>query len=278
MIPIIYPYKLGSKSAKNLAEMLGTRRVRPDGRYVPRRNHLIVSLGAMTTPNWAQRARERGVEVINLWSNLGNAQDKLAALRVLKENGVAVPAFTANREEAKAFFTQRRSVVFCRTLLRAHGGRGIVIARSPEELVRAPLYTKYFPKKYEYRVHVFKGKVIDAAQKRLVNPARRAEIENTRNQLVRNLENGWIYARTDVNISEELKQACIKACSLLKLDFGAVDCAVNEDGQYVIFEVNTAPGLEGTTLRSYANAIQAYMAEKQQKQNAQGFLYRRYNR
>jgi len=281
MIPIIYPYKLGSKSAKNLAEMLGTRRVKPNGRYVPEKRHVIVSLGAQTIPNWANIARERGVEVINIWNNLELAQNKLTALRILKENGVAVPAFTSSREEARSFFTQRRSVVFCRTLLRAHGGRGIVIARSPEELVHAPLYTKYFPKEKEFRVHVFKGKVIDIAQKRLVNQERRANIEEARNRFVRNLENGWIYAREGVTLNDNVKQACIKACSLLKLDFGAVDCAVDAEGNYVIFEVNTAPGLEGTTLRKYADAIRQYIWEKEQQQrnqNAQGarnrFIYR----
>lgn len=274
MIPIIYPYKLGSRSAKNLAQMLNTRRVKPNGRYVPKQRHVIISLGAQTVPSWAALARQRGVEVINIWSNLESAQNKLTALRILRENGVSVPAFTASREQAKEFFTQRRSVVFCRTLLRAHGGRGIVIARSPEELVQAPLYTKYFPKEREYRVHVFKGKIIDIAQKRLVNQQRRAAIEANRNQLVRNLENGWIYAREGVNLPDEVKQACIKSCALLQLDFGAVDCAVNAEGGYVIFEVNTAPGLEGTTLRNYANAINAYVAEKQQQQNAQMVLAR----
>lgn len=260
MIPIIYPYKLGSRSARNLARLLNTRCVRPNGRYVPKRNHVVISLGAQTVPNWAQRAAYRNVHIVNKWDQLESAQNKITALRVLKANNISVPIFTHSREEARAYFTQPRSIVFCRTLLRAHGGRGIVIARSPEDLVYAPLYTKYFKKESEYRVHVFKGQVIDIAQKRLVNVERRQAIEGVRNQLVRNLENGWIYAREGVNISEELKTACVKACSVLHLDFGAVDCATNDRGEYVIFEVNTAPGLEGTTLQRYAAAIRAYLA------------------
>ena len=265
MKPIIYPYKLGSKSAKKLAELLGTKRVRPDGNYRPRKHHFIVSLGAQQYPRWGARADELRVPVVNKWGTLDNAQNKLAAFYKLQEAGIPVPKFTNSREEAKAFFTQRRSVVFCRTLLRAHGGRGIVIARSPEELVPAPLYTKYFPKRFEYRIHVFKGEVIDAAQKRLVRAERR---EEERNQLVRNLENGWIYAREGLNIPQALKDACIKSCQVLNLDFGAVDCAVAEDGSFAIFEVNTAPGLEGTTLQSYASAIRRHMAKEEQKQNA----------
>lgn len=269
----VYPYKLGSQSAKQLATFLGAKRVKVAGRYIPRKNHIVVSMGASQTPSWATRAGTMGTDILNKWNTIGLAQNKLTALQILERNGVPVPKFTSSREEAKAFFTQARSVVFCRTLLRAHGGRGIVVARSPEELVYAPLYTKFFPKEAEYRVHVFKGEVIDVAQKRRVNEARRS-LNPNRSLLIRNLENGWIYARDGVVISDAIKEICIKSCNLLQLDFGAVDIAVNADGACVVFEVNTAPGLERTTLRSYANAILKYQQKEQEKENA----FRNYRR
>jgi glutathione synthase/RimK-type ligase-like ATP-grasp enzyme len=43
------------------------------------------------------------------------------------------------------------------------------------------------------------------------------------------------------------------------LDFGAVDIGHRLiDNQFFVFEVNTAPGLEGTTLDKYAKAIYNY--------------------
>lgn len=266
MKPVIFPYKVGSKSAKALAQMLQTKRVLPNGRYRPKKSHIIFSLGGTTTPNWEAIARMRGVEILNRWDRISNAIDKLSALQILQRNGVAVPVFTNSKEEARTYFTQRRSVVFCRTLLRAHGGRGIVIARSPEELVDAPLYTKYFPKIMEFRVHVFKGNIIDYAQKRRVN-RERLEAIGERSSLVRNVENGWIYARENVTLPSNITEACIKACNVLNLDFGAVDVAIDANGNYVIFEVNTAPGLQGTTLTNYARAFQQYCIQKQQQKS-----------
>ena len=52
---------------------------------------------------------------------------------------------------------------------------------------------------------------------------------------------------------KEKRNAAIKA---LGLDFGAVDIIYNEaEDQHYVLEVNTAPGLEGTTLQKYTEAI-----------------------
>jgi len=48
----------------------------------------------------------------------------------------------------------------------------------------------------------------------------------------------------------------LAAVSALGLDFGAVDIIYNEhENQYYVLEVNTAPGLEGTTVEKYAEAF-----------------------
>jgi D-alanine-D-alanine ligase-like ATP-grasp enzyme len=48
----------------------------------------------------------------------------------------------------------------------------------------------------------------------------------------------------------------IKAVNCLGLYFGAADVIWNDKEQRAyVLEVNTAPGLEGTTLENYANAF-----------------------
>jgi glutathione synthase/RimK-type ligase-like ATP-grasp enzyme len=48
----------------------------------------------------------------------------------------------------------------------------------------------------------------------------------------------------------------LAAVSALGLDFGAVDIIWNErEDKCYVLEVNTAPGLQGSTLENYANAI-----------------------
>ena len=76
---------------------------------------------------------------------------------------------------------------------------------------------------------------------------------------IRNHANGWVYARAEIAPPEELLSSAAKAVKLLGLDFGAVDIGHRViDNKFFVFEVNTAPGLEGTTLDKYSKAIYNY--------------------
>ena len=142
--------------------------------------------------------------------------------------------------------------IYCRTTTTGHSGRGIVIANTISNLINAPLYTVATRHKYEYRVHVFRGQVLDIQMKRKRNGA----VGGTG---IRNHANGWVYARAEIAPSEELLSSACKAVKLLGLDFGAVDIGHRViDNKFFVFEVNTAPGLEGTTLDKYSKAIYNY--------------------
>ena len=60
---------------------------------------------------------------------------------------------------------QEGNTVVARTILNGNSGAGIVLVENEEQLVDAPLYTVYIPKKQEYRVHVFRGQVLDVQRK-----------------------------------------------------------------------------------------------------------------
>lgn len=128
---------------------------------------------------------------------------------------------------------------------------------NPKSFVKAPLYTKYVPKKDEYRVHVVAGKVIDVQRKALRN-GWLEEHGGDVNYKVRNLANGFVYVRQDVVAPKQVMEEPVKAMEILKLDFGAVDVVYNakKESAYVL-EINTAPGLEGTSVDNYAKALGA---------------------
>jgi glutathione synthase/RimK-type ligase-like ATP-grasp enzyme len=158
--------------------------------------------------------------------------------------------YTTIKGEA-LFWIENGKKVVCRTLLTGHSGNGIVIASTAEEVVEAPLYTEFINKDKEFRVHVFNGAIIDFQQKK-----KRNGVEA--NGDIRNHGNGWVYARSDVTLPPLVAEQSIKAVSSLRLDFGAVDICTSLEGGVFVFEVNTAPGLEGTTLAKYVEAIKKY--------------------
>lgn len=74
--------------------------------------------------------------------------------------------------------------------------------------------------------------------------------------LIRNHANGFVFCRDNIIEPSDLRDVAIQAVTALGLDFGAVDVIWNEHyNKCYALEVNTAPGLEGTTLERYTNKI-----------------------
>jgi hypothetical protein len=252
----LYSYNEGSQGAKSLAESLGIRRIKHErSTFRGSPDRVVINWGASTLPPEVLRCR-----VLNQPTAVSRATNKLAFFEDLHRAGnIRIPAYTAARTQAQEWI-RAGNVVVCRTILNGSGGRGIVIAETEDQLVQAPLYTKYVKKKDEYRIHIARDlrrditEVIDVQKK-----ARRLD-SGPVNWRIRNLENGFIYKRQDVNPPQHVLDNSIRALQVSGLDFGAVDIIVNanEDRSYVL-EINSAPGLEGTTLESYTNYFKNFL-------------------
>jgi RimK-like ATP-grasp domain len=142
--------------------------------------------------------------------------------------------------------------IFARTLVNSTNGRGIIEFEKEDGVVpNAPLYTEYIPKKSEYRVHVLNGEVIDVQQKK-----KKRGFESARNTRIRNLNNGYVYCRDDIAPPDGIANLAISAVAALGYTYGAVDIIYNEKrNQCFVLEVNSRPGLTGTTLTKYCQAI-----------------------
>lgn len=246
MINKVYAYNRFSKSAKSIADALGVRRIKHhNSKWRPRHDSVVLNWGSTDLP-----LKLAGTAIINGPDAVIRASNKLMSLQMFKAHDVPCPEFTTSPVTAREWLQQ--GPVVCRVLLRANSGRGIVVAERPEELVPAPLYTKYFKRKDEYRVHVVRGQVIDIQRK-----MRKLEVPDEEvNWLVRNHSNGFIFGRGGVNAPDAVVAAALKAVQALGLDFGAADVGYNElKNQAVVFEVNTAPGLQGLTLDAYVQAL-----------------------
>lgn len=255
----IYPYALGSESARDLARILNVLRVTPDGNFIPKMGVSVINWGNSTVPNWAGIAARRSTRILNRPESVVNASNKLNTFRKLQVAGVRTPAFTTNFQEAKTWLQTGLTVVERHTLS-GHSGEGIRIVSYDDEsatsqLQAAPLYTKYMYKEKEFRVHVFRGTVIDYIEKK---KRRGAEDMPNFDRFVYSTERGWVFSREGATQLDSVKQLAINAVRALGLDFGAVDVILVDNIPYVL-EVNSSPGLMGTTLIKYANAFRQFM-------------------
>lgn len=214
--------------------------------------HLLINWGSSD-----RRTIRETLPILNDPSKIHNASNKKNCLSILKEAGLGafIVPFTTNKEEAQMWISQGFSV-YGRSILHGTQGEGIIIFNSENPgITDLPLYTKGVMVKREVRTHVFKGEVIDFSQKKRVGKAKREELGIELVREIRNTKNGWVFARDGVTIDDKTKEVSVKAIEALGLDFGAIDIIISDGDVPKILEVNTAPGMEGMTVVSYANAI-----------------------
>lgn len=184
----------------------------------------------------------------NYW-DISKAVNKLTTFKVLQLKNVKTVDWTEDHLLATKWWKED-GLVIGRTTLTGHGGDGIVVFTDTEPTKGCKLYTRYKKKKNEYRVHVFNKEVIDITQKKKKLGA--PEL----NTKIRNHQNGWVYCRFNIHITPALSDLAVNAVTALELHHGAVDIIWNEkENKYYVLEVNTAPGLVGTTLTKYAQAF-----------------------
>lgn len=245
----IKSWKAGSMGAKELRNAVGGKLIRnKDSRYVNDPNKdLVINWGDSKCPNYAQ--------MLNRPDAVKRATSKLTCAKVFEEAGVSIPPTYYSKAEVE-LNVLAGATVFCRGLINSSKGKGIVVARTKDELIDCKLYTVGItdPDRIEYRIHVFQGKVIHQQQKKKRNGW---EDNPNFSDEVRNLKGGWIFAIQNVNASEHTKNASIKAVEALGLDFGGVDIVQTSDGTGYVIEVNTACGLHGTTIVKYQEAVKA---------------------
>lgn len=235
----LYSYNPKSQSAKALALGLGIKRLRHQG---PKIEDKIL--------NWGSSAinREVGAIILNRPEAIKTASNKLQSFNAL-QGCVDIPKFTTSLDEANKWLA-KGVIVVCRHKLTGHSGDGIEIIKPKDDkpIPQAKLYVQYIPKAEEYRIHVMNDEAFFIQRK-----ARTKDVPDDKvNWQVRNHANGFIYAHKDVNVADEARAMAVKAVKALGLDFGAVDLIYNEKkNKYFVLEINTAPGLFGTTLEKY---------------------------
>lgn len=188
----------------------------------------------------------------------GQSVDKLTQYRWFQEQGLSALEFCTGPAEAKEWLEQGH-VVFGRTLLNSSCGKGIVVLEpkailedKTQSLKNCPVYTKYKKKKREFRVHVYKDKIVSIKEKK-----RRSGYDGHRETKIRNLANGYVFCHAE-NVPEGIEALALKASMVVTSDFRGVDIGYNErNNDLFIIEVNSAPGIAGSNIDAYVAQITA---------------------
>lgn len=254
--------RISNTSKYELRPALRARRITPYSRNIQPipTGAYIINFGASKLPI----PRRGDLRILNTPEAIAVSSNKLESFRKLSEANVPCVKWTVDKEKAGKWIG-RGYKVLARTNLSSSGGRGIRILGAGSDIPEAPLYTRYFPKTHEFRVHVVRGEVIDLVEKKLRDSLREERQDRT---TIRNHYNGWVFAHDNLSVTEPADIAALNAlgCAAIKaigLDFGAVDIlAILDEGtprrlkNAVVCEVNSAPGIENTkTLEAYTRAF-----------------------
>lgn len=179
----------------------------------------------------------------NFFSHVGHSKDTLE--------------WTVDENEAI-----RWDKVVARHVLEGSGGAGIEVwtcGYGQQFPTACPLYTRYWPKTHEYRVHVGRTmghnrdfQVLMTQRKVFIKSAGHAAPKTWD---VRNHSNGFVFVKKDSEpCPKEVTDLAVKFMvqHFPSLHFCALDILYHaKKKQAVVVEGNTAPGLEGTSIDVY---------------------------
>lgn len=233
-----------SKGAKALAQRLGIQRIRHKGsKFVGGPNKTVINWGSLFTTEQVLQCN-----ILNHPRYVSLNSDKWRFFDHMKGH-CSIPEYTTDIVYAAQWIVEGYSVME-RHVLRGSGGAGCRMVVNERSLKEAPLYTRYQNKNDEYRIHLWGdagGYIFDMQRKAL-----KKDFLNPK-WSIRNKKNGFIYARQDLDVPKDVTEQAILCFNRTGLDFGAVDVIWNEDEKKAyVLEINTAPGLEGTTLDNYS--------------------------
>lgn len=184
----------------------------------------------------------------------GHGVDKLTQFKFFAANAIPALEFTQSVDEAMKW-CEEGNTVFGRKFLNASCGMGIQVHNPndpPKNWEIVPVYTKYKKKKREFRVHVYKDKVVRVVEKKL-----RSGWDGPRESKIRNLANGFVFCSCDSE-PQGIRELAIKAAGVVQSDFKGVDIGFNEkQNELFVIEVNSAPGIEGQNVQAYVTTILA---------------------
>jgi len=267
------------------------------GSVVPKTDkRVIIGWGAKTKDSLHFKA---GVTVLNHPDRIRDNRNKLRTLETLKKAKVAVADFADADKVKDALKKGTLSFPLIGRTKFHQGGKEFWLCLTQGQLddaktKGAQYFQGYIPIKDEYRLHIFGDSLLYAAKKvqrdnmaeafeeqfgeKIGNAAEKGKKELDKNtmkfvlgqvankvqpsadMIIRSNTRGWKFSHVKT-VPNGLLEEAKKALKAVGLDFGGVDCCVDEDGKIWIIEINSGPGLEGSTFEVYVKAFKDKIGE-----------------
>lgn len=210
---IVISPKATSESAKALAEALEAKYENPfDSDRYSFHNYDVVF-------NYGCGYEFRGNKVVNLGNSVRNCINKIKTLSLLTKAEVPCLEYVVSKNKIPKTW----DTIVVRKELEGRNGSGIEFAYQGDKIPDAVFYSNYFYHRYEYRVVVFKGKVVGRYFKKL-------EPDGT-----------WTFMIARPKGFETMDEACIKAAKALSIDYVGFDVLANTKKDFRICEANSGP-------------------------------------
>jgi len=280
-------------TGRRLAEALNAKhgKIKPTGK----KSMIVIGWGCKTT----ERVDLNPHIVLNHPDVILKNRNKFASLKALRADAVPVADYVDAKDVIKALASTKSAINIPLVGRKKYhqGGKGFwtCLTKGQVELAikqGAEYFQSYLPIVNEYRLHVFKGKVINMQKKtersnmaaafkeqhgnRITNIASKNNFDLDKqtmdyvlenlgkrqehpDQIIKSNARGWKFAQIK-SAPNDLLNAAINAVKTIGLDFGAVDCCITEDKKAYIIEVNSGPGLQGTPFDAYVSTFKDEIA------------------
>jgi len=228
-------------SAKDLANRLGIQ-------WVEKADNITWG-DTFRVINWGCSRLKAENIILNDPRAVRRSLNKLRTFELLSDK-VKMPTMTLDKEEAKQWAMDGRKVVV-RNRVKGCKSQGITITKDTHDIAILPakFYTRFIANCTEYRVNVYKGKVLTVYRKEPCGNDFRFKIQ--------------LGPLIEATYDETLKDFINNVDEHIKLDTYGLDMLHTPKGKWFLLEVNSAPILFPITYKRLAKAIKQDLFENE---------------
>lgn len=183
-----------------------------------------------------------GTDTLNTLEVIRTCSNKLNFSNLMQEEDIYSPIFYRGTPRENQY------PLIVRTTLNSYGGKGMILINNSNEFHynNNVYWTPYIETQFELRVHVLGGRIIRIFKK------------EDGEGYIRTSGNGWHFSLKENGSYPKVNLVVQKICNIPRFAnaFFALDLGWNPvNKQYLVFEANSAPGLNEHTANLYAEYI-----------------------